>query len=176
MVFGRTVALRPIEEEDLPLLVRWRNDPGTWPVFYAPFLISLSGQKRWYESLLSDPTRVQFMIVRLEDNIPVGTVGLFHINYRDQDAEAGTLMVDPMLRGHAFAVEAVTMLIRYAFQVLNLRRLYIEILDHNRSAYRTALKIGFRLEATARKAAFSKGEFHNVFHLAVLRGEWQPRG
>lgn len=173
MLYGDKVGLRPVEEEDLPNLVRWRNDPQTRPKFYTPFLISISGQKKWYQGLLKDESRRYFIIVRLEDDVPVGSIGLHLIDDYNRDAHTGPIMIDPMQRGGRLAADAVRTLMQYAFEELNLRRLYFEFLAANQATHQLTVKLGLRHEATARKAVFVNGEFQDVIHMALLREEWQ---
>jgi len=173
MLIGDKVGLRPVEEGDLPLLVQWRNRPRTRIKFLAPLLLSVVGQKKWYEALLNDPTRMQFMIVRLEDNVPIGTIGLSHIDYRNQSCEPGSVIIAPSERGQHLAHDAMSILLRYIFYELNLHRAYATVLDFNRNALLGAQALGWKREGVARKAAFVNGEFHDVIYLGLLRKEWQ---
>jgi RimJ/RimL family protein N-acetyltransferase len=172
MLRGHQIGLGPVEEEDLSLLVRWHNDPKSQSMFLMPFLPSY-GRKKWYEALLNDRGQMQFMIVRLQDDVPVGTVGLKRIDYRHQQAKMSPLVVDPSCDVHEIAVDAVTVLIRYAFMDLNLHRLYIELLASDQPAYDIAATVGFQSEGTYRQAAFVNGEFQDVQLVAILREEWQ---
>ncbi len=175
MLCGAMVGLRLVEEEDLALLATWRNHPQTRQSFFTPLLISQSGQKGWYEGLLKDPTRLQFMIVRLADNVVVGTIGLDRIDHRNQDAEAARLIIDPAVRGHAYGAWALNLLLDYAFRQLNLHRVYAKIFASNGSIRRALDKTPFKEEGVSRKAVFVNGEFCDVINIAVLREEWEAR-
>ncbi len=173
LYYHERVGLRSVEEEDLPLLARCRNDPRTRQMFFTPGLISLSGQRKWYEKLLNDPTRVQFMIVQLEDDATIGTIGLANIDYRNQCAELGVFFVDPSVRRQKLGIEAVHALLRHAFNDLNLNRVYAKVFAFNKPILEGSLQAGFRSEGVARQAAFANGEFHDVVHIGVLREEWR---
>ena len=55
MIYGKKVKLRPIEENDLPLMVQWFNDPEiARSVVGWDFPISLAQQKEWYRNSLND--------------------------------------------------------------------------------------------------------------------------
>ena len=173
MIIGHKIGLRPVEETDLEMLARWRNHPDTRRMFFTPFLLSLDGQKQWYERLLSNPARLQFMVVRLADGKIIGTIGLDHIDYRNQEAQAGSIIIEPEGRGQSYAVDSVTTLIGYVFSELNLHRLYARAFAFNKAALKMGERAGFRVEGIARQAAFVDGEFHDVVLQAVLREEWQ---
>lgn len=176
MICGHQVGLRPVEEQDLPLLVRWRNDPRTRANFLTPCLLSLGSQKKWYEGLSKDPTRIQFMIVRLEDNKPIGTIGLSRIDYRNQSAENGPLLIDPSERDRGLALDAARTTVRYIFKELNLHRITLQVYAFNTASLRMVMRVGMRQEGVLRKAAFVNGEFQDVILLGLLREEWQDEG
>ena len=172
MLYGQTVALRPIVEEDLDVLTRWRNDPENRSLFFSPFFVALGGQKKWLERLLSDSSRLQFMVLDRADCKPVGTIGLQSIDYRNQSAELYPMLVDPDQRGRGLASDACAVLVRYAFRDLNLHRLTFRCYAFN--AVPPAIeKLGFRREARFRKAAFTRGEFHDVLLFGLLRADWE---
>ena len=177
MILGKLVGLRLVEEEDLPLLALWRNDPQTRQMLLVTDLISVSGQKAWYEELCRDPTRMQFMIVRLTDKAAVGTIGLKNIDYRNQSAEGGGGFVAPEHRRQELFLDAFRTMLRYAFLDLNLHRFYGVIFAHNEAslgaAARLAAEIGGKQEGIARKAAFVNGEFHDLILYGILREEWR---
>jgi RimJ/RimL family protein N-acetyltransferase len=172
MIRGKQVLLRPVEERDLPLLVRWRNNPADRRLFFSPFLISEGGQKKWYERLLADQAHMLFMIETVEGQT-VGTIGLDGIDWRNQQAELGQFYIDPEMRGRDYPLEATVLIVQYAFEELNLHRLQGAFYDFNQGPMTMAQFFGFRREAVLRKAAFAGGEFHDKIILGLLREEWR---
>jgi len=173
MIYGRKVGLRPVEEGDLSLLLHWRNDPQVRPLFFWPFLLSASGQKGWHKALLDDPTRLHFMIVRLADNLTIGAIGLDQIDYRNQTAQLGSMIIAPSERDLGWGTDAALALMRYAFSELNLHRLCGRAYAFNTASIRGCKRGGMKEEGIARQAAFVNGQFHDVVFLAALREEWQ---
>jgi diamine N-acetyltransferase len=172
MIKGKRVILRPVEARDLSLLVRWRNAPETRRYFFYPFLISESGQRKWFDGLLADRNRILLMIDTLEGK-PVGMIGLDRIDWRNQMAESGQILLAPAERGRGYADEAMVLMTRYAFEELNLNRLYAKIYRFNWGVVELVKLLGFQVEATLRKAAFSGGAFRDVVIVGLLREDWQ---
>jgi RimJ/RimL family protein N-acetyltransferase len=172
MIKGKQVLLRPVEERDLALLVRWRNNPADRRLFFSPFLISAAGQTKWYAALLVDHSRVLFMIDTLKGQT-VGTIGLDGIDWRNQEAELGQFYIDPEERGRDYPLEATVLIIEYAFEELNLHRLWGAFYCFNGGPMAMAEFFGFRREAVLRQAAFSGGKFHDKVILGLLREEWR---
>ncbi|MBI3732830.1 MAG: GNAT family N-acetyltransferase [Chloroflexi bacterium] len=172
MIYDETVALRLVEIEDLPLLAQWRNAQQGRMMFFTPFMVSPSGQLKWYERIMGDPTQMQFTIIRLEDAEPIGTIGLTRLDQRNQDAEFGNLIMSPDISRRQWGVPAAITMIRYAFRDLNLHRIHTSLYSFDTEALADAEAIGFQREAVARRAAFVNGAFHDVIHMAILRDEW----
>ena len=173
MIMGDKTGLRPVEETDLELLARWRNDPQIRRMFFTPLLFSLASQRQWYKELVGSSTRMQFMAIRLSDGKTIGTVGFDNIDYRNQNAEMGSLIVDPEERRLHYGIDFAKTLIRYGFHELNLHRIYGRVFAFNNPTITAAEKVGFQVEGIARRAAFAAGEFHDVVLVAILRDEWQ---
>jgi RimJ/RimL family protein N-acetyltransferase len=170
MLKGENVILRPVEERDLDLIVRWRNHPDNRRFFFSPFLINPGGQKKWYEDLLVDRNRVAFMIDTLEGKT-VGMIAIDNIDWRNQECEGGQLIVDPDERRLGLAEEATGLLIQYAFEELNLHRAYVVIYPFT-PTIELVKKFGFKEEGILRKAVYSGGKFHDKVILGLLREEW----
>jgi RimJ/RimL family protein N-acetyltransferase len=173
LICGEEVGLRPVLEEDLALLGRWHNDALMCATFYPLFLMSESALRNWHRDLLTSPNRMRFMIQRLGDRLTVGIVGLEHIDYRNQEAELAGLVVAPEERRHGWATKGVQTLSCYAFDDLNLHRLYVRIYGSNHAAQRVFEKAGFQCEGVARQAVFHDFCYEDVIYMAVLREEWR---
>jgi RimJ/RimL family protein N-acetyltransferase len=171
MIKGTRVLFRPVEEGDLELLVRWRNDPQNSRFVFSPFLINPGGQKKWYEALLANPNKVMFMVDNLEGKT-VGMIGLDHIDWRNQECEGGPIVFDPGERSYGYAEEAIGMLIKYAFEELNMHRMYAFCYPYNR-IIELMKWFGFKEEGVLRQAVFSEGKFQDKVILGLLREEWQ---
>jgi len=171
VIQGKHVILRPVEERDLPLLAAWRNTPENRRFFFSPFLINPGGQRKWYEDLFADRNRVILMIDTL-DGQTVGMLGLDKIDWRIGEAESGIYLLDPEERGKGYAEEAGLLMINYAFEELNLRRLYAIIYDFNQGVIELCKFFGFEQEGILREAAYTGGKFHDKVIMGLLREEW----
>jgi RimJ/RimL family protein N-acetyltransferase len=174
MLEGKRVVLRPVEERDLEMIAHWRNAPDIRPFFFTPLPVYPGGQRKWYEGLVSDHSRLIFMIETREGKA-VGFIGLSSIDARNQECEIGPGIVDPSERSHGYAEEAIELLIRYAFEELNLHRLYAACYPFNRVIELMKL-YGFQEEGVLRQAAFTRGKFYDKVILGLLREEWQSDG
>jgi RimJ/RimL family protein N-acetyltransferase len=168
---GKKVILRPVEEKDLNLLAQWRNDPQNRQFFFTHFLINPGGQKKWYESMLANPNKVMYMADTLEGKT-VGSIGLDKIDWHNQECEGGPIIFAPNERSFGYAEEAIELMIRHAFDDLNLHRIYIYCYTFNK-VVELVKWFGFKEEGVLRQAVFAQGKFHDKIIVALLREEWE---
>jgi UDP-4-amino-4,6-dideoxy-N-acetyl-beta-L-altrosamine N-acetyltransferase len=174
VIVGKKVQLRAIEIEDLPLLVMWRNDPQTYQHFFEHEPLSLVMQERWFQSYLSRPDEKLWIIEKTDDRQPIGTIGLVRIDWRNRKAEWGRLFVYPgSERGKGYGTEALALTIRYAFDHLNLNKLYCEVYSDNERAVRLYERVGFIKEGLLRQHVYRDGAYRDALYLSLLRPEYE---
>lgn len=173
MLRGERVVLRPVEERDLDALARWRNDPQVIDFLFSPFFVNPGGQEAWHASLLSNPDKVMFMSDDLQ-GVSIGALRVDRIDWRNQECELRPFFFDPEKPSAGYGKDAVKLLTEYAFEQLNMNRIYGLCFPHNR-VITLAKSIGFKEEGVLRQAVFSGGRFHDKVVIGLLRDEWRER-
>ena len=74
--------------------------------------------------------------------------------------------------GRGMATAAVRAMTRYAFDMLELERVYAIVNTRNQGSVRVLEKAGFALEGTMRRAAIKEGIVLDQFMYAATRTEW----
>jgi UDP-4-amino-4,6-dideoxy-N-acetyl-beta-L-altrosamine N-acetyltransferase len=173
VIVGKRVQLRAIEYEDLPLLVKWRNDPKIYRHFYEQEPLSIVMQRAWFEALLSNPDERLWMIEARETKTAIGTVGLVHIDWRNRKAEWGRFLIYPEEYRHGgYGSEVESLVLRYVFDHMNLNRLQCEVFADNEAVVALHQKFGFQQEGLFREYVFKNGRYRSVVYLALLRHEY----
>lgn len=72
-----------------------------------------------------------------------------------------------------YGSDALRTLLRFAFEELNLHRVFLHVFDFNERAIRCYEKVGFRHEGRLRQARFTEGRYVDELVMAVLREEWE---
>ena len=174
MLIGKLVSLRLIEEEDLPLLVAWRNIPSIWACFFNKFPLSIAGQKEWFANLVRDRSRKLFVICTAKENEAIGTIGLDHIDFANQSTEFGNILIGKQeYMGKGYATEATELMLSYCFLRLNMNRVYLKVYADNVRAVGLYERSGFKVEGTLREAHFDGGVFKVVLVMSILRREFR---
>ena len=80
------------------------------------------------------------------------------------------------LRGERLRLTALRLLLRFAFDELNLYRVQLTVFSYNPRAIRLYEKLGFRHEGTFREFVQRDGARHDMLLYGLLRQEWEAQG
>ena len=174
MLRGRTIYLRPAEREDVPLFVRWLSDDRTTRFLALRSPIGQAMEERWFDQVLEHHGRDQwfFVICRLEDDRPVGSLDLHELDQINGSAGIGIQIGDPADTSRGYGSDALAALLDFGFGELRLVRMWLDVYDFNERAGHVYERLGFVREATFRRALFRGGQYHDVHRLAILAEEW----
>jgi RimJ/RimL family protein N-acetyltransferase len=122
------IHFRTHTKEDIPLRVRWLNNPAAnqYAVDDPTHVTTEEEQSQWFAEY--DKKRElgekKFFTI-LEDDRPIGFMGLSNIDGVKRTAEAFILIGEDDRRGHGIGKEAMRYLISYAFSELKLGSVYL---------------------------------------------------
>ncbi len=178
MIAHGAVYLRGGEREDIPLFVRWMGDYRTSRTLGILAPITLASETQWFDRMLADQGKGGYFFVAclLEDDRPIGTIGLFDLQLTDGSAGLGISIGDPADTGNGFGTDMLLALLGWAFETLRLERIWLEVYDFNPGARRVYDRVGFVHEGTLRHAIFREGRHMDVDRMAILAGEWREGG
>src|SRR3989337_36152 len=109
-----TVRLRPVEERDLPLCVRWSNDPDVrhWLHRSERPLSTLELERAKVEGMRRDPRTLVWCIEA--ERRPIGDVRLLEIDTASGRAELGIAIGEKDCWGRGYGTEAIRPVLRDA--------------------------------------------------------------
>ncbi|MGA2331875.1 MAG: UDP-4-amino-4,6-dideoxy-N-acetyl-beta-L-altrosamine N-acetyltransferase [Syntrophales bacterium] len=173
MIVGKRIKLRAIEYEDLPLIIKWRNDPDIYQYFYEYEPLSLVSQRKWFENFLQKKDEKLWIIESIADNEAIGTLGLARIDWRNRKAEWGRIFIYPeKYRRKGYGAEAISLLLQYSFDHINLNRLCCDAFANNERVISLYKEFGFKEEGLFRQYIFKNGQYRDVVYLALLKEEY----
>ncbi len=173
-LIGPTIYLRPLEMEDAPSLVTWFNDPEVTRALRRYQPMTLAAEKAFLEELGKRETAVTLGIVVRETDQFIGTTGLHELDTRSRQTAFGISIGVKTMWGKGYGTEATRLIVRHAFQTLNLNRVWLHVYESNEGAIRCYEKAGFRIEGRLRQSFFSEGRYWDTIVMGLLRDEWQP--
>jgi len=74
-------------------------------------------------------------------------------------------------QGRGCALESVKLLLKYAFENLNLNRVSLKVAEKNERAVKLYERAGFRREGILRQDLFIDGEFMNTIAMGILKSD-----
>jgi len=176
MLQGVLLDLVPYVERFRAKEVEWINGPmGEW--WGMDRLLSRAQNQRFHEEQESQPDKGRFVRFGMltKDGTPIGSFALMHIDPYHRQAEVGAGIGEPAYWGGGYGSDAMLLIIEYAFDWLDLRRLYLTTLGHNVRAQRQVEKCGFRKEGARRRWLYQNHVFHDMLMYGLLRDEWPGR-
>ena len=172
MIKGEKVRLRAVEREDIPVFVRWFNDPEVLQYLSLYMPMSQAEEERWFERQL-DARDQKVLAIETAEGIHIGNIGLHEIDWKNRQAELGIAIGEKAYWGLGYGSDAIKTLLRFAFDEMNLHRVYLRVFDFNARAIRCYEKCGFELEGRLRQCLYQNGEYHDHLVMAVLQDEHQ---
>lgn len=184
------VILSAIDPEDIPTIVRWRNMPEVYRGFIEYEPLSATAQAAFLAGLTSSRTRRLWLINareslapadtatvrRAEDAVPVGTVGIMHLDWRNRRCEFGPIFIGELeYRGRGIAKEAEILVLDYCFNHLGLHKVIAHVPESNAEVIPLHEAAGFRRDILLRDHIFRAGRFEGLHLLSCLASEFRER-
>lgn len=130
---------------------------------------------RSYIECLSSPRYAGFFICRKEDDAIVGTVNLSEIILGPMKGAFVGYWLYHGSEGHGYMTEGLSLVFDYAFDVLGLHRLEVNIQPTNTESIALVNRLGLRKEGFSPKYLKIGGEWRDHERWALLAKEWKSR-
>jgi diamine N-acetyltransferase len=117
-----------------------------------------------------EPSAANFTIYDRSDGEPVGTCALDDISHRHRRAQFGILLGDR--RGQGIGTEATRLTLDWAFNVLSLRNVLLEVYPWNAGAIRAYEKAGFKVIGRRREALLHHGRRWDEIYMDAVASEF----
>jgi RimJ/RimL family protein N-acetyltransferase len=181
MIYGQHIRFRAVEKDDLPLFVKWLNDPEVRQGILIHNPLSQTEEDGWYERMLARPADEHVMAIDAE--LPpvetgeegwkmIGSLAFDNIDWHVRAAEFGILIGDKTYWNRGYGTESVRLLAQHGFNTLNLNRIFLHVFETNPRAIRAYEKAGFTLEGRERQAEYKDGQYIDVLRMSLLRDEF----
>ncbi|MFX1357151.1 MAG: GNAT family N-acetyltransferase [Promethearchaeota archaeon] len=166
---GKRIDLLVKKIENIKIYHKWVNNPIVRKYLSVEIPLSLEEiKKEWFPDY-KDDKNIWFEIWHKLDQIPIGMIGLFKINYVYRTAEIGIFIGETNYWKKQFGTEAVSMIIDYAFNTLNIRKFVVAVNETNIQSLKMFEKIGFVEEGHLKDMEFINGKSTALKWLGMLK-------
>ncbi len=175
---GNLIRLAPIDhDKDPEVESRWTHDLALQRTLsrQPAMPLSVAQMKKKYEAIEKQVDEAKnlfhFTIRGKEDGRLLGFVRLEWIEWTHAVGSLRLAIGDPAERGKGYGSDAMQLILRYAFNELNLHRLSAVVGEDNPGALKFFNKFGFVEEVRRRKALMRDGQTWDWIHLGLLHSE-----
>ncbi len=158
--------LRPLEREDLRFVHQLDNDSSIMRYWFEEPYEAFVELSDLYDRHIHDQTERRFIVQGSEGSI--GLVELVEIDYIHRRAEF-QIIIAPQHQGRGYAAPASQLALDYAFNVLNLHKLYLIVDADNHKAIHIYQKLGFQVEGELIDEFFVNGVYRNAIRMCAFQ-------
>jgi RimJ/RimL family protein N-acetyltransferase len=171
---GEKIRLTAIENRDIPTIARWWDDSeflrnyDTAPAFPK----SEDQLSRMISGEQGDPNGFMFGIRPLAADDMIGLLQLSGIQWPHGTTYISIGIGDSHYRGRGMGQDAMELGLRFAFQELNMHRVFLTVIGYNAEAIALYERLGFVREGVYREHVERDGSRYDMFLYGLLRREW----
>lgn len=164
------LTIRLVEENDLSFLMELRRE--SWETLGNISMINNFSQKKWFEKINNDISCNYYVVTinEVKYGERIGLIRTDEIDYINRSMRIGC-DVKQSLRNKGYGTTMMNAIIDYAFNYLNMNRVWLFVLDTNIAAKELYKKIGFVEEGRQRKAIYRYGKYYDYIMMGLLKGE-----
>jgi RimJ/RimL family protein N-acetyltransferase len=155
----------------------WINDPLTRHLIGGPaYQMSLASREDFVRPRLTpsfDGVYLMIEVIDTPEPVVIGAIELRKITPEHRSAEVGILVGDPTYRGRGYGTDAMRALCRFAFEEMDLRRIYLGVMEFNARAIRSYEQVGFVVEGRLRQDTYLGGHYYDSFIMGLLREDFE---
>jgi ribosomal-protein-alanine N-acetyltransferase len=170
-LFGDTLYLRELTEDDVPAWFERASDPESAVLAGDPIPESIEMGSQWlqrHRERFHQQAGIRWAIVPKGSTDSVGTIGLNITSREKRIAELG-IVIGRAHWGKGIGTSAAHLVTGYAFSTLGLAEIQAEVLQRNLASRRLLEKVGFQLLRAIPGDPHSETDFEDCFLLVLSR-------
>lgn len=168
-LIGRHILLRPLENQDLETLYKFRNSLSFINLCSVRRnTISIEEFKKELEKDFERDRHIQFLIEHKKNNQVVGTIYSYNFNKADGHAFI-TTYIDDQFQNKGYGAEAFILFLSYLFKTYSLYKVYTEVYEYNFPSLSALQNTDFSEEGRFKKHKLFDGKRYDLIRFAIYR-------
>ncbi len=172
MLIGEKVRLVPIGSQHLDHIMEHFNDVEMRQFLGGYMPVTRSMEEEWIQAAedgFKKRNEFTFAIERLPKGDMIGSLGLHNPDWTSQSCGLGIAVYPKENWSKGYGIEALSLLIDFAWTHLNLRRIDLSVHSHNPRAKHVYEKLGFKTYGTAHEKYYVNGEYVDTHYMELFR-------
>jgi len=173
----RLAAVNP--ENDSKLFAKWGRDAEYLRMLDTSPVRQWSERqyKKWFKEDLEKEKRDDFLflICTLENDEAIGFIELDGVHWSHGDSYVGIGIGERECWSKGYGTDAMKVVLRYAFEELNLHRVSLNVFEYNQRAIHSYEKVGFVVEGCERQFLRREGKRWDMIYMGILRADWEEK-
>jgi len=165
------IKFRPITIRDINLRIKWLADSEVNFGLNSAVRngLKLVDHKNWFKRYLAEEKIGQQNIyIILNDDVPIGQVGLYDINKEDKNAILYIVIGEKEYWGKGIGAKAIEFIHNYAKNVLHLHKINLNVHAKNKKALSLYKKCGYKIVGTMRENIIRNNKFEDELMLEKI--------
>jgi len=172
-LIGTKCYLSPINIEDAEKYCEWLNDlEVSINLLTFSQQLGLEREKNILNDMVNSNSLI-FAIIDLESEKLIGNCSIFRVNHLNRKAEVGIFIGDKHFWGKGYGTEALSLLVDFGFNILNLNSIMLEVFSYNDRAIKCYKKVGFKKIGSRREAMIRAGKKYDEIYMDILASEFE---
>lgn len=174
-IVGDKVVLREFRPEDISGMRAWATDPEVTRYLSSRYMLPQTWEQTedYLRGVLSgDAGGANFVIAEKGSLNYLGQCNLVLIDQQSRKATLAIVMPREH-HGKGYGGEAIGLLLRFAFDQMNLNRVSLHVIEDNPRAIALYERCGFRLEGRLRQEQYQDGRYKDILVMGALRDEYR---
>ena len=160
---GNKIYLRPFEEKDADLVYFGKNNEAVRETLFLFEPITKAKIFSELQECSNGKENILFTICSQENNTAVGQTALLRIDNISRAAVFYIAIYNPEYWSKGYGKEATALVIKYAFDILNLNRIQLHVSIDNEKGIAAYKKAGFQHEGTLREAMYHNNKYVDFY-------------
>lgn len=175
-ITGKRIILRSLKATDASSIHRHANDRQVFRYTTLPYPYTIKDARDFIKSTvenLEEQSSYEFGISLKEDDEIVGMIGLKKVNRENKlSAELGYWLGKKYWR-QGITREAVGLMLDFAFNDINLHKVYAKVMKPNIASFNLLKKFGFQEEGLMREYEKRNNRWMDVYYMGLLKKEFK---
>ena len=164
-------SLRPVHQDDLPMLLAWRNSDRISSEMLTTHKITWAEHEAWFKHIHQQKPPRNFVFCY--ENRAIGYMGFSDWDEKNRTCSSSSYigaMLDVPIDAGLFVDY---MGLEYIFSHTEMNKVWSYVFEHNKRAYKLNLLLGYKDEGYLRQDFLQNGRLRDVHVIGILRSEWK---